>query len=123
MSYWVVPGAFRAGPYPESADEFDTYVDLTEDGELPPYDAADHRRFPIRDFGVPTREQMDEILATVDELLAEGRTVYLHCRGGVGRTGTTVACWHVRHGRTPDEALAVVSPETEEQRAFVRAFA
>src|SRR6185437_3670940 len=62
VSYWVVPGAFRAGPYPESADEFDTYVDLTEDGELPAYEAADHRRFPIPDFGKPTREQMDAIL-------------------------------------------------------------
>ena len=31
--------------------------------------------------------------------------MYLHCWGGVGRTGTVVGCWLVRHGRTGDEAL------------------
>jgi protein-tyrosine phosphatase len=118
--YWVVPGRFAAGPYPVEPLEFDTFVDLTEEGELPTYEAADHRRFPVRDFGVATVEQMDEILAAVDEALDAGRTVYLHCRGGVGRTGTAVGCWLIRHGRSADEA---VGPETEEQRAFVRTYA
>ena len=30
----------------------------------------------------------------------------MHCWGGVGRTGTTVGCWLVRHGRSGTEALA-----------------
>ena len=32
---------------------------------------------------------MQEILDAVDRALAAGRNVYLHCWGGIGRTGTT----------------------------------
>ena len=59
----------------------------------------------------------------------------MHCRGGIGRTGTTVGCYLVRHGFGGDEALENVnrlfrfsersmessfSPETREQMNFVR---
>ena len=44
-------------------------------------------------------------LDAIDRHIAEGRTVYVHCFGGVGRTGVIVGCWLVRHGRTGDEAL------------------
>ncbi len=78
---------------------------------------------------------MVDILDTIDAALEEGRTVYVHCWGGVGRTGTVVGCWLVRHGRTGEEALAQVaewwrgvekvwrqpeSPETPEQCEYVR---
>jgi hypothetical protein len=103
----------------------DAFVDLTEEGELPAYapdlGGLEYRRAAIRDFGVPTVDQMEAILGALDELLASGRTVYLHCRGGVGRTGTVVGCYLVHQGWTADEALASIDgPETEEQRAFVR---
>jgi protein-tyrosine phosphatase len=62
------------------------------------------------------------------------RRVYLHCQGGVGRTGTVVGCLLVEAGYTPDEARDLLarkwqvvaqrarapeSPETAEQRAFI----
>ena len=71
----------------------------------------------------------------IDSALGRGRNAYVHCWGGVGRTGTVVGCWLVRHGRTGDGALAElgelwrsvekihhkpVSPETREQREYVR---
>lgn len=127
---WVVPGRLAAGPYPRDPGELrsagiDAFVDLTEAGELPAYDVEglEYRRAPILDFGTPSLEEMEAILAVLDELLARGRTVYLHCRGGIGRTGTVLGCYLVRGGRTADEALAAVDgPETDEQRAFVRAW-
>ena len=40
-----------------------------------------------------------------DAELQTGRKIYLHCWGGIGRTGTTVGCYLVRSGKTGEEAL------------------
>lgn len=126
------------------------FLDLTEMGELRPYtDAlaaassmrgvtAFHRRLSIHDAGIPTTPaMMRAILNALDMAIAKGHTTYIHCWGGIGRTGTVVGCWLVRHGMTGDQALAAVarhwkgvekswlqprSPETDEQHAYVRAW-
>ncbi len=92
-------------------------------------------RFPIRDLDVPPVATMQAILDDIDQAVAAGRKVYLHCWGGRGRTGTVVGCYLARHGLTGDKALALVrylrrtdakahteSPETDEQKHFVRAW-
>lgn len=162
-SYWVIPGQLLAGEYPGSLDQertrprldlfleasFNTFIDLTAEGELLPYApilteqagyyglSATHQRFSIGDFGIPTIAHMQAILNTLDRSLGDGRKIYVHCWGGVGRTGTTVGCYLVRHGKTGDESLAQLaawwqhvpkrtfhprSPETDEQVNFVRAW-
>jgi protein-tyrosine phosphatase len=78
---------------------------------------------------------MESILDMIDDCLKAGRKVYLHCWGGIGRTGTTVGCYLVRHGMSGDEALNQLSewwrsvpksrvhsqsPETYEQVEFIR---
>ena len=164
-SYWVIPGRFAAGEYPGARDPreaarklrtllaagIDHFVDLTEPHELAPYAeiAADearslsmqveHERRPVADLGVPgSPAEMAGILDAIDGALEAGRTVYLHCWGGVGRTGTVVGCWLVRHGQTGDEALEQLaewwqgvekvdrkpqSPETRQQFQYVREWA
>lgn len=87
---------------------------------------------PVRDGTAPGRPQMRQILDTIDQAHADGQTVYVHCLGGVGRTGTVVGCYLVRHGATPTAALRLIahqlydtykaerlSPETDEQRTLV----
>ena len=160
-SYWVLPGRFLAGEYPGLRyDElgarrrlaafldagFDTFIDLTSAGERPPYlpllqeqarayeRPITHLRFSFPDFGVPVPETMLATLDAIDAALAEGRTVYLHCVGGIGRTGTTVGCWFIRHGMQPSDALLRLnelyqtaeqsflsphSPESDEQARFI----
>lgn len=100
-----------------------------------------HERLTIRDMGVCDEAHMCRVLDTIDHHLAAGRTVYVHCWGGVGRTGTVVGCWLVRHGHTGEEALATVgrlfatmseakvrrhaqtgSPQTKAQREMVRSW-
>jgi hypothetical protein len=162
-SYWVVPGSFLAGQYPASTrgDDFatrqrltsflnlgfDTFFDLTAPGELPGYDTVlreeaahyglpvEHRRFPVGDFGLPSPEGMRSLLEALDAALGAGRRVYLHCWGGIGRTGTAVGCWLVRHGLDGERALQRLaglyatagqsrqhprSPETDAQVDFIR---
>lgn len=97
-----------------------------------------YQRFPIRDLSVPANaERLTEILFAIDEGFRGGGTVYLHCWGGVGRTGLVVACWLQEHGRTPKDALAELgqkwrtvdkiyrkpdSPETPAQVAWVKSW-
>ncbi len=126
------------------------FLDLTEANEynLRPYDAqiqqlaavrglsVTYQRLPIPDLGTPTRPFMEEILDVLDAALAQGETVYVHCFGGIGRTGTVVGCWLVRHGLTGEHALAQIaawregtpdgwkrSPETAVQRQMVLTWA
>jgi ADP-ribosylglycohydrolase len=157
-SYWVIPGRLLAGKYPGGKNRkeldrrleplldagIDAFLDLTEPSELPAYDVylpegVVHVRKSIPDHGVPPDAAfMADILATLDELLAQGRRVYVHCRAGIGRTGTTVACHLISQGLTPRAALDRLNelwqqsdrsdtwpevPETDAQRDFVLAYA
>ena len=160
-SYWVIPGQFLAGGYPiSSIDEglareslaafidagIDSFFDLTRLGELPPYlpllqEEALHygipityQRMTIQDKGLPAHEKMIVLLDALDAALASGHKIYLHCWGGIGRTGTTAGCWLVRHGLTGAQALIRLnelyqdagqsrifprSPETDAQVNFI----
>ena len=161
-SYWVHPGQLLAGVYPGAttapaareklarflAGGIDCFIDLTEEGELVAYDDlllelgaargmhVEYHRHPIRDVSIPRhRKEMIAILDRIDAGIRAGRTVYVHCWGGTGRTGTVIGCHLVRRGMTGEEALARVlelwrtmekapskyrSPETEQQHDYVR---
>lgn len=156
--YWVRPGGLLAGEYPRTLEaetsqaKIDAlvgagvraFVDLTEDGELLPYAhllvahrhlGVSHRRFPIPDQGVPPDRSLTcAALDAIDAHLAAGRLVYLHCWGGVGRTGTIVGCWLARHGQGGQAALDCLAalwrecpksvyrraPENTQQEEYVR---
>ena len=117
-SYWVVPDRLLAGRYPggKSPKEaerrveafleagFDTFIDLTEAGELPPYDiylpgSVQYVRKPIPDHGLPrAREHMAEIQAAIDAALIRLNELW--------RDNERSQTW-------PDV------PETDEQRDYI----
>ncbi len=93
----------------------DTFVNLTQDDRdvfphgtdvhLTRYHPAVAGRAevlacPIPDMGVPYggEDELAGILDVLDESLAAGGTAYVHCWGGLGRTGTVIGCWLARHG-------------------------
>ena len=55
-------------------------------------------RMPIKDGSVPSRIEIGRILDNIDSSITAGRPVYVHCLGGLGRTGTVVGCYLARHG-------------------------
>jgi hypothetical protein len=147
-SYWVIPGRFLAGAYPASPEGLevfsrlrlmslveagmDTFFDLTRPGELPAYlpvlqeEAQRHnlsityQRHPAPDRGLMPVEQMAALLDGIEAALQTGRKVYLHCWGGIGRTGTAVGCWLVRRGQKSSDALTRLNElyQDSEQHRF-----
>jgi ADP-ribosylglycohydrolase len=159
-SHWIEPGRLLAGEHPSGPDEkatrkrlakllaagIDCFIDLTDPAEFESYqpllaalrggEAARYLRRPIRDHGVPKDgAAMQEILDALARALAEGRSVYLHCRAGIGRTNLVAGCWIASRGSGGEAALALLNeswrankrsrdwpriPETAEQVDFVR---
>lgn len=98
-----------------------------------------HELLTIRDMDVCDASHLRRILDAIDGHLAAGRGVYVHCWGGIGRTGMVVGSWLVRRGCSGEDALREVnalfrtmspgkvarheswgSPQTEPQRQMVR---
>jgi ADP-ribosylglycohydrolase len=153
-SYWVIPGSLLAGEYPiefSAADGLtqlerllavgvDCFIDLTQRKEIAAYEQLLPERVryvncPLPDHSVPkTLQHMRDILAVLQSELARGSCVYVHCRAGIGRTGTVIGCFLVEQGLSGDGALDELNrlwqqntlaeiwpevPETEAQRQYV----
>lgn len=123
-SYCVIPGSVYAGEYagdlynPEKkiADLLNFgithFIDLTEENELNPYrhllpPHVYYHRFAVRDRSVP-RSIVDvfKLVRYIAELARfRDNKIYIHCWGGVGRTGTIVACLYQYLGETATFAL------------------
>lgn len=87
----------------------------------------DVKHLPILDGRVPSIDEMVEMTTWLTACLESGKTILLHCVGGLGRAGTVAACFLRTRGLDGDSAIAAVRAarslraiETEVQEHFIK---
>lgn len=91
--------------------------------------------YAIPDCGIPNdMESFRKFIIELHKLVQQGHKLYIHCRGGHGRSGIVAGCLLIQMGHTADEALDMISaahktreylpnypcPQTDEQRRFIQ---
>ena len=100
---WVAPGVLGCA-YPRTdralAALSGSGVRLLVNLHGRPHDPARLRRhglrevhLPVADFSAPSPEQIECGVGAILEALAAGEAAAVHCGGGLGRTGTVLACY------------------------------
>jgi atypical dual specificity phosphatase len=140
FSGWFIEGQIYACPYLATSKELCNLVQVgitlilnLDELPHPPQTLSKvglrQEHVPISDFGAPSMEQIQHALTAISIELANGGAVAVHCRAGLGRTGTMLACVLVERGSPAQEAITAVrqyrpgSIETAEQEAAIYAFA
>lgn len=83
--------------------------------EIPPDDIDSFTWMPVVDGYPPNPIQMDIGTQIINTTVEQGKTVYVHCKNGHGRSPTLVAAYFIRYkGYTVDKAIALVKERREE---------
>jgi protein-tyrosine phosphatase len=79
------------------------------------YDDAAHNllvgqycHLPTIDDDAPTVEYLNAGIAFIEQVIAAGGKVYIHCAGGIGRAPTMAVAYFVRHGLSVDDAINLI---------------
>ena len=110
-----------------------TYLVTLTEKDLDKVKLQEHQlrniHLPIFDREAPTIGQAYMLVRHMQRLLDKGEVLAVHCKAGIGRTGTILAAWLIREGgmsaATAIERLRRINPayvQTETQEAFLREF-
>lgn len=118
---WILDGklagAGRPGLYDDLDEDlkflsdkgFDVIVTLTEDQLIIPHEhdfTLIH--FSVPDMGIPQPRAAYGLCSQIHQLMHDGHRVLVHCKAGLGRTGTILASVMVLEGLNAQEAIKKV---------------
>lgn len=107
--YWVTPH-LATGPAPMSYDHLAhlksegigaimnlcaEYCDLHS---IESHEGFEVYYLPVHDEEAPKLQALEDALSWLDEAIYLGKKVYVHCRHGIGRTGTVISAYLLRRG-------------------------
>jgi len=84
--------------------------------------------FPITDFDIPTKNSLSELnllLSELEKFLKKEKNIIIHCKAGLGRTGTIASLLLTKLGLSTKNAVHYIrkyrpgSIDTNEQKNFV----
>ena len=104
---------------------------LADEGGAAERNGIGFYNFPVQDHSVPADVvHYRRVAKAIERRLNDGQTLVIHCRAGLGRAPSLAIAALIEAGLHPDEAILRVGkargrpvPETDEQLAFIRAFA
>jgi len=133
---WVEKNKIAASDFPYAEEHFKflksvgirAIVTLTEkdiDNSLIKNYRFRHLHLPIEDFGVPSISQVKSFLKWLKLMEVWDQPVLIHCRTGIGRTGTMLSVYYIWKGFSAEESIRIVREkrgsgiETLSQESFI----
>lgn len=84
--------------------------------------------FPIVDRKISSLENTLPLLINMINLLNAGQSIFMHCKGGLGRSGTIAACLAMYYGVSYENVISFIRSnrpgaiQTQSQKNFIKMF-